>query len=529
MKKILIVIFIVALSSALYAQEETSYVKDFLKANMLINDGNIKDALPILEKINKNVDDEAVVIKLAEVYIALGKKDDFNKLMNRSLKKEVFAKSSTLRRFYANPLATVFNNPTEAISQMKKLVETDPSIENYTFLAKLCEQKKDFSCAISAYDKIIEKEPSAENYYKRGLYYYNLELRPKALKDFEASLKLEKNFMPMLMISEIYIQDNQTDLAIKYLEDAVKERAGMVIPEYRLAELYRIKGDFTKSVKYFEMIVDRVSDREKPYVIRQIAGIYYELKNYDEAYKWFDRLKDVDKNDTISYYYLGVIAELKKDYASAVKFYKELTFKDPKHTFGKKRLAYSYMKLKDYEKALSALDSIDKNDRDVDYYRIKSIIFGEKGDKKRQLDALNEGLQKNPNSEDILMDLADYYEKLKQYDKVEEYLRKLLSINPDNPSALNYLGYLYADQNKNLDEALKMIEKALKAETENAAYLDSMAWVLYRLKRYQEAFEYQKKALKKTPDEKEMIDHMKEILKALGINKSVEEVLKDSK
>lgn len=333
----------------------------------------------------------------------------------------------------------------------------------------------------------------------------------------------------MLMISEIYIQDNQTDLAIKYLEDAVKERAGMVIPEYRLAELYRIKGDFTKSVKYFEMIVDRVSDREKPYVIRQIAGIYYELKNYDEAYKWFDRLKDVDKNDTISYYYLGVIAELKKDYASAVKFYKELTFKDPKHTFGKKRLAYSYMKLKDYEKALSALDSIDKNDRDVDYYRIKSIIFGEKGDKKRQLDALNEGLQKNPNSEDILMDLADYYEKLKQYDKVEEYLRKLLSINPDNPSALNYLGYLYADQNKNLDEALKMIEKALKAETENAAYLDSMAWVLYRLKRYQEAFEYQKKALKKTPDEKEMIDHMKEILKALGINKSVEEVLKDSK
>lgn len=529
MKKILIVIFIVALSAVLYAQEETSYVKEFLKANMLINDGNIKDALPILEKINKNVDDEAVVIKLAEVYIALGKKDDFNKLMSRTFKKEAFAKSSTLRRFYANTLATVFNNPTEAISQMKKLVETDPSIENYTFLAKLCEQKKDFSCAISAYDKIIEKEPSAENYYKRGLYYYNLELRPKALKDFEASLKLEKNFMPMLMISEIYIQDNQTDLAIKYLEDAVKERAGMVIPEYRLAELYRIKGDFTKSVKYFEMIVDRVSDREKPYVIRQIAGIYFELKNYDESYKWFERLKDVDKNDTISYYYLGVIAELKKDYTSAVKFYRELTFKDPNHSFAKKRLAYSYMKLKDYEKAISSLESIDKNDRDVDYYRIKSIIYGENGDKKKQLDVLIEGLQKNPNSEDILMDLADYYEKLKQYDKVEEYLKKLLSINPDNPSALNYLGYLYADLNKNLDEALKMIEKALKADPENAAYLDSMAWVLYRLKRYQEAFEYQKRALKKTPDEKEMIDHMKEILKALGINKTVEEVLKESK
>lgn len=529
MKKLFIFIFVSVLSLSLYAQEETSYVKDFLKANMLINEGNLKDALPILEKINRNVDDEAVVIKLAEVYIALGKKDEFNKLMNRSFKKEVFAKNSTLRRFYANTLATVFDNRAEAISQMKKIIEEDPSIENYTYLAKLCEQNKDFSCAISAYDKIIEKAPSAENYYKRGLYYYNLELKQKALKDFEASLKLEKNFMPLLMISEIYIQDNQTDLAIKYLEEAVKERAGMIIPEYRLAELYRIKGDFTKAVKYFEMIADKVSEREKPYVVKQIAGIYFELKNYDDAYKWFERLKDVDKNDTISYYYLGVIAELKKDYASAVKHYRELIFKDPNHTFGKKRLAYSYMKLKEHEKALSTLETIDKNDRDVDYYRIKSLIYGEKGDKKRQLDVLNEGLQKNPNSEDILMDLADYYEKFKQYDKVEEYLKKLLSINPDNPSALNYLGYLYADLNKNLDEALRMIEKALKAEPENAAYLDSMAWVLYRLKRYHEAFEYQKKALMKSPDEKEMIDHMKEILKALGINKTIEEVLKESR
>lgn len=112
---------------------------------------------------------------------------------------------------------------------------------------------------------------------------------------------------------------------------------------------------------------------------------------------------------------------------------------------------------------------------------------------------------------------------------MEYYLKKLLSINPNNASALNYLGYLYAEQNKNLDEAYVMIEKALKFEPENSAYLDSMAWVLYRLKRYQEAFEYQKKALKKSPEEKEMVEHMKEILKALGINKSIEDILKEDK
>lgn len=528
MKRILIVLCLLAFSTFLFAEEEVNYVKEFLKANMLINDGNLRDALPLLEKINKNIDDESVVIKLAELYISLGKKDDFIKLMNKSLKKESFVKSSVLRRFYANTLATVYNNYEEAIKQIKQLVSIDPSNENYSLLAKLCEMKKDYSCSIGAYDKIIEKSPTAENYYKRGLYYYNLDLKNKAIKDFEESLKLEKNFMPLLMISEIYIQDNKSDLAIKYLEEAVKEKQGLVIPEYRLAELYRIKGHFDKAVKYYEMIVDKIGDREKPYVVKQIAGIYFELKNYDASFLWFERLKDLDKNDSISYYYLGIISEIKKDFDGAAKYYKELVYRDPNHTFGKKRLAYSYVKIKKYDDALAVIESVYINERDLDYYRIKSLVYGEKGDKNQQLKTLEEGLSKNPNSEDLLMDLADYYEKLKQYDKVEQYLKRLLMINPNNPSALNYLGYLYADLNKNLEEAYSMIEKALKVEPDNPAYIDSMAWVLYRLKKYQEAFEYQKKALKKSPGEQEMIEHMKEILKALGINKPLEEVLKEN-
>jgi len=57
----------------LYAAEDSGYVKEFLKANTLINEGHIKEALPILEELNKSVDDETIVIKLGEVYIALGK------------------------------------------------------------------------------------------------------------------------------------------------------------------------------------------------------------------------------------------------------------------------------------------------------------------------------------------------------------------------------------------------------------------------------------------------------------------------
>lgn len=71
----------------------------------------------------------------------------------------------------------------------------------------------------------------------------------------------------------------------------------------------------------------------------------------------------------------------------------------------------------------------------------------------------------------------------------EKVLEDLIQERPDDPGVNNDLGYLYADQNKNLEQALTMIELAVAAEPENRAYLDSLGWVLYRLERFEEALE----------------------------------------
>jgi len=55
-------------------------------------------------------------------------------------------------------LINVFNDIEEATNQIKKAIDVEPSAENYLLLSRVCEQKKDFSCAISAYDKVLELE-----------------------------------------------------------------------------------------------------------------------------------------------------------------------------------------------------------------------------------------------------------------------------------------------------------------------------------------------------------------------------------
>ncbi|MGQ0635481.1 MAG: tetratricopeptide repeat protein [Planctomycetaceae bacterium] len=80
--------------------------------------------------------------------------------------------------------------------------------------------------------------------------------------------------------------------------------------------------------------------------------------------------------------------------------------------------------------------------------------------------------------------------------KGEEILERIYRENPEEISVNNDLGYLYADQGKNLEQAEEMIRKAVNAEPENAAYLDSLGWVLFKRGKYAEALPYLEKALK---------------------------------
>lgn len=99
----------------------------------------------------------------------------------------------------------------------------------------------------------------------------------------------------------------------------------------------------------------------------------------------------------------------------------------------------------------------------------------------------------------------------------ERILEEVYAESPDDPGVNNDLGYLYAEQNKKLEQAEKMIQIAVKAEPDNPAYLDSLGWVLYRLGKHEEALEALTKATS-DPDYRDstIIDHLGDVQKALG-------------
>jgi Tfp pilus assembly protein PilF len=102
--------------------------------------------------------------------------------------------------------------------------------------------------------------------------------------------------------------------------------------------------------------------------------------------------------------------------------------------------------------------------------------------------------------------------------KGEEILEVILQETPEDPSVNNDLGYLYADQGKNLEQAKEMIGKAVKSEPENGAYLDSMGWVLHKLGNQEEAIKYLLRSSEKstTSGDATIWDHVGDVYQAMN-------------
>jgi len=103
------------------------------------------------------------------------------------------------------------------------------------------------------------------------------------------------------------------------------------------------------------------------------------------------------------------------------------------------------------------------------------------------------------------------YEREKNFDAAEQEFKKVLTADPNNPGALNYLGYMLADRNVRLEEAQQMISKALDADPGNGAYLDSLGWVHFRLNKLDQAAGELQEALAKTGKDPTVHDHLGEV------------------
>jgi tetratricopeptide (TPR) repeat protein len=255
----------------------------------------------------------------------------------------------------------------------------------------------------------------------------------------------------------------------------------------------------------------------------KLAGIYLRGSDHKKAVEQLEAIVRDDPTNPEAYYYLGYISYTEKKPAEAADYFSKTILLNPDFPDPYYELALCQISLNKPEDGLATLEKARKKfPQNYTLELCTGLAYGRKKEYKQAAEhytaaeVIAKATDPSRLDDQFYFQLGATYERLGDYTQAEKYFDKCLQLAPDSAEAQNYLGYMWAEHDTKLEQARQLIEKAVKAEPKNAAYLDSLGWVLYKLHQPKEALDYVLKAVELTEEpDATLYDHLGDIYAAL--------------
>jgi len=374
----------------------------------------------------------------------------------------------------------------------------------------------------SAVHRIIEQVTApylalAEAHYARAVAAHEARDMPAAITAIDQALEIRPDWeMAALVRAQI---DRNRARAIeglgRFVDDNPQAR------EARLAYARLLTGEqrYKEALREFRRLLDPARPGSPPDndVVFAVAALSLQLGDKAEAERLFRQLIDSGYADADKVrLYLGQIAADAKRWDEAQRWFGAV---GPGEHFVTARLQFAAALLDQGEperaRALMAATRESEPRLAVRLFLGEAQLLRER---KRYAEAhtlLSDALKTRPDEPDLLYEAALLAERLDRIDELERHLRHLIEIRPDHAHAHNALGYTFADRNIRLDEARRLIARALELAPNDPYILDSEGWVLYRLGDKEGALRHLQRAYDIRPDA-EIAAHLGEVLWMLG-------------
>jgi len=266
---------------------------------------------------------------------------------------------------------------------------------------------------------------------------------------------------------------------------------------------------------------------DSPEVLYSVGLLSVQLKDYDAGETYLSRLLQTRFRDKDGVRFtLGQLAEERKDFPGALKWYSQI---ESGQQFIPSRLRYAQILSKQgkLDEAREYLRKVNAGEQQTQMLIAEAQLLREANQNAEAFKVLNQALETQPDQPDLLYDHALTAEKLERFDILESDLTKLINLRPDNAHAYNALGYSFADRNIRLDEARKLIEKAIILAPEDLFIVDSLGWTFYRMGDYPRAIEALRRAWTGRPDG-EIGAHLGEVLWVSGDRAGAERIWQEA-
>ncbi|WP_320173858.1 tetratricopeptide repeat protein [Maridesulfovibrio sp.] len=474
-----------------------------------------KEALTVLNRIIAAEPQEKLYLDKFALYWTSQQIDEARATLKEALAK--YPDSRDLNISLANTYL-VDNRNADAEAVLKEYLIKNPEDLIVTgHLARIYLEQKKFAQALDILKVIPKEKRTAQIHYLHAKSSAGLGLTRQAIRSLKKAVEVKPDFIEawgelayMHELEKDY--DSAEQIYTKMLEfPDVSNHIRL-----RLMELCLKLNNPERALK-----LGIEGPRNKAFML-EAAQLFISGKFYGQASILLDLFAQ-QKTIPDSYYFFkaSIAYEGEDDPGKALGYLNKIS---PQSEHYDRSLQFRAHLLMDLKRNKEALEIIRKGEEkfteEANFYLLEAGLHSEAGDSKAAKDALLRGNANIPGHTQILFQLGVMEEQEDNLDQTLKYMEQIISGFPDHADALNFIGYILADRNEQLDRAMVLISRANRLEPDNGYILDSLAWVNYRMGKYEEAWEIIKRAISLRPKQPELWDHYGDIAAALGKKKS---------
>lgn len=371
--------------------------------------------------------------------------------------------------------------------------------------------------ALDVLKAIPEAQRSADAYYVMGRAQGGLKMRKAAILNLKKAIQMDAGFTEAMVELAYQYELAKDYVAAEQMYTRILGQ-GDPFPEARL-RLINLNLKLNNPARALSVTLE--GPHSKSFILDAVL-MFINEKFYAQGSTALDMLTSMGEIPSEYYFYKAVIAnEGESDPQKALDFLTKVKKDDRLYPHA---LRFKAQLLHAQDKTDKALDIARKGRQlypdGTIFYILESALL-EATHKNAEAEALlRKGLAHLPNNPEIAYELAILLENADRRHEGLLIMEQVLRHNPDNVDALNYVGYTLAEEGRELERALVLVQKASTLEPESAYIQDSIAWVYFKMKNYPKAWEFIRYAVSNGTNEPTLWEHYGDIARAMGKTKA---------
>ncbi len=413
----------------------------------------------------------------------------------------------------------------DAIAWFEQHAADDPRL--LPALADFYERERRWSDAAAAYERALPRSRTSELKARYASALLNAGGRQNLTKARDVLMELTAaartpdalGMRSLYLLSQAQRRLGDNAGAEASARKLIAQNSGSAFGYYALAEALEERRQYQAVIDALAPVVAKAPGPafDVTILLPHLGFAYQELGQHDKSIATFEQARRLSPKDAAVAGYLVEANIAAKKYGAAVEAARAAAADNPDDLRLLRVQARALRYAGKPEQGVAILEeALKKNTDNPTAYVALAQAYGEADRGAQAVKLLQDAQARFPSDPAVTFELGAAFDKQKKFAESEAQFRQLLSRDPENAAALNYLGYMLAERGERLDESVNFVKKALQLEPENGSFLDSLGWAYFKADKLDLAETSLRRAAEQLQTNSVIQDHYGDVLLKMG-------------